>query len=324
MKILVTGAKGQLGTDLGAELKKRNHEAVLADIEDFDICDEKATSDFITAAAPDAVIHCAAWTAVDAAEEIENVDRVYEINCSGTMNVAKACGRLGCKMLYLSTDYVFGDNRQNGFKQLIESESRSAGVVAPYDDSSDESELRKLYEDAEKDLMISPDCGDFEPQGVYAKSKLMGETAVKEFVEKYFIVRISWVFGLNGKNFVKTMLNLAKTHDMLSVVDDQVGRPTYTPDLARLLVDMVESDKYGFYHATNEGENISWADYAREIFRLADLNIKVTGISTAEYGAPAKRPLNSRLDTSKLRKCGFKPLPDWKDALERYLRTVNE
>ena len=295
MRILVTGAKGQLGIDVCAEIKKRGYECIGIDIEELDITDKNAVDTLLNRVNPDAVIHCAAWTAVDAAEETENIKKCFEVNARGTMNVAEACRDLDCKLLYLSTDYVFGDNR---------------------------SVPNKLCPDGKFDLSISPDCEDFEPQGVYAKSKLIGEIAVKEFVKKHFIVRISWVFGKNGKNFVDTMLKLAKTHDELRVVNDQVGRPTYTPDLARLLVDIIESERYGIYHATNEGENINWADYAREIFRLAGLNTKVIGISTEEYGALAQRPLNSRLDTSKLEECGFKLLPEWKDALKRYLSVL--
>ena len=284
MRILVTGAEGQLGSDLVSFLEKRGHCVIPTDIEQLDVTDEKATADFICAVSPDAVIHCAAWTAVDAAEDIDNVEKVYKINAAGTMNVASACKALDCKLLYLSTDYVFGND---GFE------------------------------------LLDPDNKDFEPQSVYAKSKLMGECAVSLKVKKFFVVRISWVFGSKGKNFVQTMLKLAETHDELKVVCDQVGRPTYTPDLARLLADMIESDKYGFYHATNEGEYISWADFAREIFVQTGLRTTVTDITTTEYNAPALRPLNSRLDTSKLSKNGFEPLPEWKDALRRYLKEIN-
>ena len=283
MKVLVTGAKGQLGCDVCAEIKKRGHEVIGIDIEELDITDENATFDFLTSASPDAVIHCAAWTAVDAAEDFENFEKVFKVNGRGTLNVAKACKAIDCKLLYLSTDYVFGND---GFE------------------------------------LIDPENKDFEPQGIYAKSKLVGELAVMLNTKKYFIVRTSWVFGLYGKNFVSTMIRLAETHKELNVVSDQVGRPTYTPDLARLLADMIESDKYGFYHATNEGEYISWADFAREILNLAGFKTTVNDITTMEYNAPAQRPLNSRLDTAKLVRNGFEPLPEWKDALKRYLSAI--
>lgn len=282
MKVLVTGANGQLGIDVINELNKRGHISVGLDISDMDVTDEKSVESVMSETRPDAVIHCAAWTAVDAAESEE--PKVRLINAVGTENVAKMCARLGCKMMYISTDYVF---------------------------------------DGKGDTPWKPDCKDYAPLNVYGKTKLEGEIFVSSLLEKFFIVRIAWVFGKNGSNFVKTMLRLSETHDTLRVVDDQVGTPTYTFDLARLLADMIESDRYGYYHATNEGGYISWAEFAEEIFRQANRKVSVTRVSTAEYGlSKAVRPFNSRLDKSKLAENGFKPLPDWQDALKRYLKEI--
>ena len=288
MKVLVTGASGQLGRDVMYELKKRGHEAVGTDIADsdvrLDITDGEAVDRAITELKPDAVIHCAAWTAVDAAEEAENVGRVFAINAGGTMNIAVACKKLGCKLMYISTDYVFDGHGADPWQ---------------------------------------PDCKDYTPLSVYGKSKLLGELAVSGLTERHFIVRIAWVFGANGKNFVKTMLNVGKTHDEVKVVCDQIGTPTYTPDLSRLLVDMIETEKYGYYHATNEDGYISWYDFTCEIYRQAGYSTRVTPVTTEEYGlSKAARPFNSRLDKSKLSDCGFAPLPGWKDALNRYLKEI--
>ena len=284
MKVLVTGVKGQLGFDVVNELEKRGHTAVGVDIAEMDITDAQKVNSVITEVNPDAVVHCAAWTAVDAAEDGANIPKVREINAGGTRNIAEVCKKLGCKMVYISTDYVF-----NG-------------------------QGTKPWE---------PDCKDYKPLNVYGQTKLEGELAVAQLLEKYFIVRIAWVFGVNGKNFIKTMLNVGKTHDAVRVVNDQVGTPTYTYDLARLLVDMVESDKYGYYHATNEGGYISWYDFTCEIYRQAGYSTKVIPVTTAEYGlSKAARPFNSRLDKSKLVENGFRPLPTWQDALSRYLKEI--
>lgn len=284
MKVLVTGVKGQLGYDVVKELTKRNHEAVGVDIEEMDITDFSAVEKVLTAVKPDAVIHCAAWTAVDAAED--NADKVMKINVDGTANIAKVCKAIDAKMVYISTDYVFDGTGE-----------------APWD----------------------PNCKDYAPQNVYGISKLGGEKAVAEILSKYFIVRIAWVFGKNGNNFIKTMLRLSETHDTLRVVDDQIGTPTYTYDLSRLLVDMIETEKYGYYHATNEGGYISWAEFASEIFKQAKKSTKVIPVTTAEYGlSKAKRPFNSRLDKSKLTLNGFERLPLWQDALKRYLEELGE
>lgn len=284
MKVLVTGVKGQLGYDVVKELTKRNHEAVGVDIEEMDITDFSAVEKVLTAVKPDAVIHCAAWTAVDAAED--NADKVMKINVDGTANIAKVCKAIDAKMVYISTDYVFDGTGE-----------------APWD----------------------PDCKDYAPQNVYGMSKLGGEKAVAEILSKYFIVRIAWVFGKNGNNFIKTMLRLSETHDTLRVVNDQIGTPTYTYDLSRLLVDMIETEKYGYYHATNEGGYISWAEFASEIFKQAKKSTKVIPVTTAEYGlSKAKRPFNSRLDKSKLTLNGFERLPLWQDALKRYLEELGE
>lgn len=300
MKAFVTGVGGQLGHDVMNELAKRGHEGIGSDIaarysgmEDgtavcampyvqLDITDKEAVEKVLSEAAPDAVIHCAAWTAVDAAEEAENVPRVRMINADGTRNIAAACKGLDCRMMYISTDYVFDGQGTEPWK---------------------------------------PDCTAYAPLNVYGQTKLEGELAVREALEKYFIVRIAWVFGRNGKNFIKTMLNVGRTHESVRVVNDQIGTPTYTYDLARLLVDMIETEKYGCYHATNEGGYISWYDFCREIYRQAGLKTEVIPVTTAEYGlSKATRPFNSRLDKSKLVENGFTPLPDWRDALERYLR----
>ena len=284
MKILVTGVKGQLGYDVVNECQKRGYDAIGVDVEEMDITNPEAVDRVIAEADPDAVIHCAAWTAVDAAEEPENVAKVRAVNADGTQNIANVCKKLNCKLLYISTDDVF---------------------------------------DGQGSEPWLPDQKDYRPLNVYGQTKLEGELAVANTVEKYFIVRIAWVFGVNGKNFIKTMLNVGKTHDTIRVVNDQIGTPTYTYDLARLLVDMAESEKYGYYHATNEGGYISWYDFACEIFRQAGYPTKVIPVTTAEYGlSKAKRPFNSRLDKHKLVENGFTPLPDWKDALKRYLKEI--
>ena len=292
MKIFVTGVGGQLGFDVMNELKKRNHECVGSDITEnadvrLDITDKTAVEKILKEIKPDAVIHCAAWTAVDAAEDEENRDKVYAVKVTGTKNIAEACNDLGCKMIYISTDYVF---------------------------------------DGQGTEPWTADCKDFAPLNYYGQTKLEGETAVKSILDKYFIVRIAWVFGKNGRNFIRTMINVGKTHDTVRVVNDQIGTPTYTFDLARLLVDMAESEKYGCYHATNEGGYISWYDFCREFYRQYGLTAKVIPVTTAEYGlSKAARPFNSRLDKSKLKESGFVLLPDWKDAVRRYLSEfVNE
>lgn len=285
MKVLVTGAGGQLGYDVINELNKRGHEAVGADVKDMDVTDRLAVQHYLSAVKPSAVIHCAAWTAVDAAEESENVEKVRAINAYGTEYIAEECKKLDCKLIYLSTDYVF---------------------------------------DGKGDEPWKPDCKEYKPLSVYGQTKLEGELAVAERLEKFFIVRIAWVFGVNGKNFVRTMLNVGKKYGTVRVVNDQIGTPTYTYDLARLLVDMAESEKYGYYHATNEGGFVSWYDFTKEIFRQAGYSTEVVPVTTAEYGlSKAARPFNSRLDKSKLIENGFKPLPDWRDALERYLKEIN-
>ncbi|MBP5624472.1 MAG: dTDP-4-dehydrorhamnose reductase [Lachnospiraceae bacterium] len=281
MKVLVTGVKGQLGYDVVNELKKRNIEAVGVDIDEMDITDASSVDKVIKEASPDAVIHCAAYTAVDAAED--NVDICRKVNKDGTQNIANVCKELDIKMIYISTDYVF------------------------------DGEGTRPWEPDDK-----PD-----PLNVYGLTKYEGEVAVTSTLSKYFIVRIAWVFGVNGKNFIKTMLNLAKTHDSLTVVNDQFGSPTYTYDLARLLVDMVLTDKYGIYHATNEGI-ITWYDFACEIFKTAGLNVKVSPVPASEYPAKAKRPSNSRMSKQKLVDNGFELLPTWQDALERYIKILKE
>ena len=289
MKVLVTGVCGQLGHDVMKELKKRCHEAIGTDVQgscdiSLDITDAAAVSAAVREVRPDAVIHCAAWTAVDAAEDQE--DLVRAINADGTANLAAACRETGCKMMYISTDYVF---------------------------------------DGQGDTPWQPDCRDYKPLNVYGQTKLEGELAVASALEACFIVRIAWVFGKNGKNFVKTMLNLGQKYDTLRVVCDQIGTPTYTFDLARLLVDMIETEKYGYYHATNEGGYISWYDFTCEIFRQTGCTAKVIPVTTQEYGlSKAARPFNSRLDKSKLVQAGFEPLPHWQDALARYLKEIEE
>jgi dTDP-4-dehydrorhamnose reductase len=304
MKVFVTGVAGQLGHDVMNELATRGHEGVGTDlapeysgIQDgsevttmpyvsLDITDAEAVAKVIAEVKPDAIVHCAAWTAVDLAEDEDKQDKVKAINVSGTQHLAEAAKAVDAKMVYISTDYVF--NGQG---------------TEPWD----------------------PDCRDYAPLNVYGQSKLGGELAVAETLDKYFIVRIAWVFGLNGKNFIRTMLNVGKTHPEVRVVNDQIGTPTYTLDLARLLVDMLETEKYGYYHATNEGGYISWYDFTVEIYRQAGLDTKVTPVTTEEYGlSKAARPFNSRLDRSKLAASGFKPLPDWKDALSRFLKEIGE
>lgn len=284
MKVLVTGAKGQLGHDVIAELNKRNHVAIGVDIEEMDITDAESVNRVICGERPDAVIHCAAWTAVDAAEDKENREKVFAINALGTEHIAKACKDIDAKMLYISTDYVFDGQGETPWK---------------------------------------PDDKNYAPLNVYGESKLKGELAVSGILGKYFVVRIAWVFGLNGKNFIKTMLSVGKTHDSVRVVSDQVGTPTYTVDLSRLLVDIIETEKYGYYHATNEGGFISWYDFTKEIYRQAGYKTQVIPVTTAEYGlSKAKRPFNSRLDKSKLTENGFIPLPPWQDAVKRYLKEL--
>lgn len=281
MKILVTGVKGQLGFDVVNELQKRGIEAVGVDIEEMDITDAESVKTVITQAAPDAVIHCAAYTAVDAAED--NVEVCRKVNADGTRNIAQVCRDLDIKMIYISTDYVFDGQGERPWE--------------PEDERH--------------------------PLNVYGQTKYEGELAVQELLEKYFIVRIAWVFGVNGKNFIKTMLKLAETHDKLTVVNDQFGSPTYTYDLARLLVDMVLTDKYGIYHATNEGI-CTWYEFACEIFRQAGIKIEVAPVSASEYPAKAKRPENSRMSKEKLSLNGFERLPSWQDALGRYLAVIRK
>ena len=304
MKVYVTGVCGQLGHDVMNELAHRGHEGIGSDLtptyngaqdgsavctmpyEQLDITDEAVVRKSLLRAQPDAVIHCAAWTAVDAAEELENQAKVHAINADSTRYIAQICRELGCKLMYISTDYVFDGQGEDPWQ---------------------------------------PDCKDYAPLNVYGQTKLEGELAVRELLTKYFIVRIAWVFGLSGNNFIRTMLRLGQTHSILRVVSDQVGTPTYTLDLARLLVDMIETDKYGTYHATNEGGYISWYDFACEIFRQAGLPVTVQPVTTAEYGlSTAARPFNSRLDKAKLVENGFVPLPDWRDALKRYLKEMQK
>lgn len=302
MKIFVTGVAGQLGHDVMNELAKRGYEGIGSDIASeykgvadgtavtrmryisMDITDKDSVENIILKEAPDAVVHCAAWTAVDMAEDDDNVEKVRAINATGTENIAKVCKKINCKMVYLSTDYVF---------------------------------------DGQGTKPWEPDCKSYKPLNVYGQTKLEGELAVSGNMDKYYIVRIAWVFGVNGKNFIKTMLNIGKKYDTVRVVNDQIGTPTYTFDLARLLVDMLETDKYGYYHVTNEGDYISWYDFTCEIFRQVGYTTKVIPVSTEEYGlSKAARPFNSRLDKSKLVKNGFTPLPTWQDALERYLKEI--
>lgn len=300
MKFFVTGVGGQLGHDIMNELASRGYEGVGSDIApvysgiadgsavtsmpyvQMDITDGDAVASVLAEVKPDVVVHCAAWTAVDAAEDEENQEKVFAINAKGTENIAKVCKELECKMIYISTDYVF---------------------------------------DGQGERPWEPDDKNYAPLNVYGESKLQGEQAVSSILEKYFIVRIAWVFGLNGKNFIKTMINVGKTHDEVRVVNDQIGTPTYTYDLSRLLVDMAETDKYGYYHATNEGGYISWYDFCVEFYKQYGLETKVTPVTTAEYGlSKAARPFNSRLDKSKLVEAGFTPLPTWQDAVSRYLK----
>lgn len=279
MKVLVTGVTGQLGYDVMKELERRRIQAEAASREQFDITDEAAVRSFIISARPDAIIHCAAYTAVDKAEDEPDLCR--RVNADGTRNIAAACRDAGAKMIYISTDYVF------------------PGVgMTPYEPGDPTG-----------------------PLNVYGASKLAGEQAVKDLLERYFIVRISWVFGANGKNFVKTMLRLAQSHKELNVVNDQTGSPTYTADLAPLLCDMAETEKYGVYHATNEGF-CSWAQFAEEIFKDAELNVRVNPIPTSAYPLKATRPLNSRLSKACLDVAGFKRLPPWQNAVKRYIATL--
>ena len=302
MKVFVTGVNGQLGHDVMNELNKRGYEGLGSDIAEcysgvadgsavttmpyvsLDITDEEKVKKVIEEYKPDAVVHCAAWTAVDMAEDDDKVEKVRAINADGTKYIAEACKEIDSKMVYISTDYVFNGQGERPWQ---------------------------------------PDDKNYEPLNVYGQTKLEGELNVSGILDKYFIVRIAWVFGLNGKNFIKTMVNVGKSHDEVRVVNDQIGTPTYTLDLSVLLVDMIETDKYGYYHATNDdnGEYISWYDFTKEIYRQAGMNTKVIPVSTEEYGlSKAKRPFNSRLDKSKLIENGFKPLPSWKDALGRYLK----
>lgn len=279
MRVLVTGVKGQLGHDVVLELEKRGMEAIGVDVDEMDVTDASEVDRVIKEAAPDAVIHCAAYTAVDAAEDNEATCR--RVNADGPRNIAKVCRDLDVKMLQVSTDYVFSGQGERPWE--------------PEDEK--------------------------EPQSVYGQTKYEGELAVQELLEKYFIVRIAWVFGIHGQNFVKTMLRLAETHDTLRVVNDQFGSPTYTHDLARLLVDMILTDKYGVYHATNEGD-CSWYEFACAIFKEAGLSVNVIPVTTEEYGARAKRPANSRMNKEKLTQMGFERLPAWQDALRRYLQEL--
>lgn len=304
MKIFVTGVAGQLGHDVMNEVFKRGYEGIGSDITpnyngisdgspvtnmtyiQMDVTNDESVRNTIKKYQPDVVIHCAAWTAVDLAEDDDKVARVRAINVGGTESIAKVCRELACKMVYISTDYVF---------------------------------------DGQGTKPWQPDCKAYSPLNVYGQTKLEGELAVASLLEKYFIVRIAWVFGVSGKNFVKTMLNVGKTYDTVRVVNDQIGIPTYTFDLARLLVDMIETEQYGYYHATNEGGYISWYDFTCEIYRQAGYTTTVVPVTTKEYGlSKAVRPFNSRLDKSKLSKCGFTPLPDWKDALSRFLEEIEK
>lgn len=299
MKVFVTGVCGQLGHDVMNELAKRGYEGVGSDIQEayagvadgtavttapyvsLDITDQAAVEKVIIEIHPDVIVHCAAWTAVDMAEDDDKVAKVRAINAGGTQNIANVAKAIDAKMVYISTDYVF---------------------------------------DGQGETPWQPDCKDYKPMNVYGQTKLEGELAVANTLSKYFIVRIAWVFGKNGKNFIKTMLKVGKNHDEVKVVNDQIGTPTYTFDLARLLVDMIETDKYGYYHATNEGGYISWYDFTKEIYKVAGYTTKVTPVTTKEYGlSKAARPFNSRLDKSKLVENGFTPLPTWQDALRRYI-----
>lgn len=296
MKVFVTGVGGQLGHDVINELTSRGYEAIGSDVVDMvlsgvpyvalDITDKIEVERVIAEIRPDAIIHCAAWTAVDAAEDADKQEKVKAINVDGTQNIANAAKIVDAKMIYISTDYVF---------------------------------------DGQGTVPWEPDCKEYAPLNVYGQTKLGGELAVSSTLEKYFIVRIAWVFGLNGGNFIKTMLQVGKNHPQVRVVNDQIGTPTYTYDLARLLVDMIESEKYGYYHATNEGGYISWYDFTKEIYRQAGMDTQVLPVTTEEYGLSKEaRPFNSRLDKKKLTDNGFVPLPDWKDALQRYLQELKK
>jgi len=304
VKVFVTGVGGQLGHDVMNELSKRGHEGIGSDIApvysgiqdgsevtklpyvSMDITDREQVDKVISDIKPDVIVHCAAWTAVDLAEDEDKKAKVKAINVDGVQNIADVAKKLDAKMIYISTDYVFNGQGTEPWK---------------------------------------PDCKDYAPLNYYGETKLGGELAVSETLDKYFIVRIAWVFGLNGKNFIKTMLNVGKTHDTVRVVNDQIGTPTYTLDLSVLLVDMLETDKYGYYHATNEGGYISWYDFTKEIYKQAGLTTEVIPVTTEEYGlSKAARPFNSRLDKSKLVENGFKPLPTWQDALSRYLEALKD
>ncbi len=306
MKVFVTGTAGQLGNDMVRELVRRGHQPISSDVREpgydpqtmellqgpgmpdpffvpLDITDREQVRDVIERYHPDAIVHCAAWTNVDGAEDEANKSKVYAINAEGTRNIAEAAKSIDAKMIYISTDYVFNGQGTDPWK---------------------------------------PDCTDFAPLNYYGETKLLGEKAVSSILDKFFIVRIAWVFGLSGKNFIKTMINVGKTHSEVRVVDDQIGTPTYTKDLARLLADLAETERYGFYHATNDegGKYISWADLAEESYRAAGMDVKVNRVTTAEYGlSVAARPFNSRLDKTKLVEAGFMPLPDWRDAVRRYV-----
>ena len=301
-KYFVTGVNGQLGYDVMCELLRRGYDAVGSDIGEgysgfaenlhekaryitLDITNPGAVNECITSEKPDVVIHCAAWTAVDAAEDPENMAKVRAVNCDGTHNIANACKEVDAAMIYISTDYVFDGQGEEPWK---------------------------------------PDQTDFAPLNVYGRSKLDGELAVACILEKFFIVRIAWAFGLNGNNFIRTMIRAGKSHDTVRVVSDQIGTPTYTADLAVLLCDMAQTDKYGYYHATNEGGYISWYDFCLEFYRQYGLDTEVIPVTTEEYGlSAAKRPYNSRLDKSKLTEAGFNRLPSWQDAVSRYLKDAN-
>lgn len=304
MKVFVTGVNGQLGYDVIKELDQRNFYLIGSDVTKqysginkleclepnnyagLDITDTLAVSNVIHSVNPDVIIHCAAWTEVDLAEEDDNRERVFSINVNGTENIAKAAKQVNAKMVYLSTDYVF---------------------------------------DGQGERPWEADDKNFAPLNVYGNSKLKGEFAVSSILDEFFIVRIAWAFGINGNNFIKTMLNVGRKYDSVRVVNDQIGTPTYTHDLARLLVDMISTDKYGYYHVTNEGGFISWYDFTREIYKQVGLETTVIPVTTEEYGlSKAKRPFNSRLNKQKLKDNGFEPLPNWKDALHHYLICLGE
>lgn len=303
MKVFVTGVAGQLGHDVMNEVAKRGYIGVGSDIADnyngiqdgspvtimeyipMDITNQANVEEVMSNVNPDVVVHCAAWTAVDLAEDESFVEKVIAVNVTGTKNIAEVCKNLDCKMIYISTDYVF---------------------------------------DGQGETPWTPDCKDYNPLNVYGQTKLEGELAVSSLLEKYYVVRTAWVFGLNGKNFIKTMINVGKTQDEVRVVNDQIGTPTYSYDIARLLVDMCESDKYGYYHATNEGGFISWYDFCVEFYKQYGLQTKVIPVSTEEYGVSvAARPFNSRLEKTKLVENGFVPLPTWQNAISRYLKEAD-